>query len=159
MDKFDLIFRGEILPGHDLAKVKARFGHAMQIDDPKRVEAFFSGRPITIRRSLEKEAAAQYYAKMRRIGAVPHLEKVVPESVKVEARPESIAPATPVTPEKPELTPEPPNKAAPKRQPKPKVAAVAREARQPAKAGVLASESAAPEQSQSWPPCGETSVT
>ncbi len=70
MDKYNLTFNGEILPGQDLAEVKARFAKALAIDDPSRVALFFSGKEVTLRQNLDKSNAEAFYTKMYRTGAV-----------------------------------------------------------------------------------------
>ncbi len=76
MNKFNLTFSGEILAGHDPVRVKLRFGKMFAIDDPVRLERFFSGQTIILRRNLERKAAAQYYHELQLLGIVPALVKV-----------------------------------------------------------------------------------
>ncbi len=76
MNRFNLTFSGEILAGHDPARVKLRFGKMFAIDDPVRLERFFSGQTIILRRNLERKAAAQYYHELQLLGVVAALVKV-----------------------------------------------------------------------------------
>ncbi len=76
MNRFNLTFSGEILAGHDPARVKLRFGKMFAIDDPVRLERFFSGQTIILRRNLERKAAAQYYHELHLLGVVAALVKV-----------------------------------------------------------------------------------
>jgi hypothetical protein len=78
LDKFNLKFQGEILPGRDPAEVKQLFAREFYIDNPNRVEAFFSGREIILRRNLEKDEAAKVFVALRKIGVVTHIVKVEP---------------------------------------------------------------------------------
>jgi len=80
VDKYNLTFNGEILPGQDLAEVKTRFAEALAIEDPSRVSLFFSGKEITLRRNLDKSTAEAFYTKMYRIGAVLKLVGVEKET-------------------------------------------------------------------------------
>ncbi len=76
MNRFNLCFSGEILPGEDPALVRQRFAQLFGIDDQARVEQFFSGKPITLRRNLDRKAAGQCYQDMHKIGAVAQLVKL-----------------------------------------------------------------------------------
>jgi hypothetical protein len=87
VNKFNLTFSGEILADHDPARVKLRFGKMFAIDDPVRLERFFSGQTIILRRNLERKAAAQYYHELHLIGLVATLVKVTAsESAGVDAK-------------------------------------------------------------------------
>ena len=76
MNKFNLTFKGEILPGEEPERVKSRFGKMFAINDPVRLERFFSGESIILRRNLERKAAAEYFQKLRRLGVEAQLVKV-----------------------------------------------------------------------------------
>ena len=78
MNKFNLTFWGEIQPGRDPATVKARFARLFDIQDPERLEHFFSGESITLRRNLERKVAAEYFAKLHKLGVEAELVKVDP---------------------------------------------------------------------------------
>ncbi|MCR9103738.1 MAG: hypothetical protein NXI15_00475 [Gammaproteobacteria bacterium] len=81
MNRFNLTFSGEILSGEQPREVRQRFAEAFQIADPERLERFFSGEPIILRRNLERKEAAQCYQEMRRLGIVAELVKVTPEEL------------------------------------------------------------------------------
>ncbi len=74
--RFNLTFSGEILPGTDAATARRHFGQLFQIHDPTRVERFFSGTTVTLRRNLEQKAAAAWFVRMRGLGLQAHLEAV-----------------------------------------------------------------------------------
>jgi hypothetical protein len=78
VNTFNLTFWGEILEGHDHQKVKARFGKMFAIEEPERLEQFFSGDTIILRRNLERKVAAEYYSKLRKLGVEVKLVKVDP---------------------------------------------------------------------------------
>lgn len=80
MSKFNLRFWGEILPGRDPAQVKARFAKLFGIEDPVRLERFFSGDDVILRRNLDRKTAAEYFAKLRKLGVEAELVKVAPEA-------------------------------------------------------------------------------
>ncbi len=87
MDKFNLTFDGEILAGANLAEVKVRFAQALGIEDPARVEPFFSGKRVTLRRNVDRSTAEAFYTKMHRAGAILKLEQVQPKSVAQHPKP------------------------------------------------------------------------
>ncbi|MEZ5571341.1 MAG: MAP7 domain-containing protein [Halioglobus sp.] len=76
MNRFNLTFSGEIIAGHDPAEVKLRFGKLFAIDDPVRLDRFFSGETITLRRNLERKEAAHCYHELHLLGAVGALVKI-----------------------------------------------------------------------------------
>lgn len=76
MNRFNLTFSGEILPGEDPEQVKLRFAEMFSIDDPERLERFFSGEAIILRRNLERKAAAECYQELRNVGVAVALVKV-----------------------------------------------------------------------------------
>ena len=76
MNRFNLTFSGEILPGHEPEQVKLLFGKMFAIDDPVRLERFFSGETIILRRNLERKTAAEYFQKLRQLGVETELVKI-----------------------------------------------------------------------------------
>lgn len=78
MNKFNLTFWGEILPGKDPQQVKLRFAKLFGIDDPERVDHFFSGETITLRRNLDRKVAGEYFHKLHKLGVTAELVKVEP---------------------------------------------------------------------------------
>jgi hypothetical protein len=69
VNKFNLTFRGEILPDMDPAQVKTRLGELLGIDDPDMLAECFSGETVILRRDLDRKSAADYYAKLTKLGA------------------------------------------------------------------------------------------
>ena len=92
MEKFNICFSGETLPEHDLATVKQGFARWFHIQENYRVDAFFSGQQITLRRNLDKAEAAGVFVALRQMGIVTHIEKVEAEEV-ILAGAEQAAPA------------------------------------------------------------------
>ncbi|MFT4517981.1 MAG: hypothetical protein ACI9JM_000358 [Halioglobus sp.] len=118
MNKFNLTFHGEILSGHDPEQVKLRFAKMFSIDDPVRLEKFFSGQSIILRRNLDRKAAAELFQNLRTLGVVAELVKITAG----EAAPEiATAPAPPSKPksEKNKKTTGAGSQKAPKADPKP----------------------------------------
>ncbi|MBK6512134.1 MAG: hypothetical protein IPG06_23615 [Haliea sp.] len=76
MNRFNLTFSGEIVEGQDPELVKLRFANKFAIDDPVRLERFFSGQTVILRRNLERKDAAQVYHELQLLGVVAALVKV-----------------------------------------------------------------------------------
>lgn len=94
MNKFNLTFSGEILDGHKADEVKASFARLFAIDDPRRIEQFFSGETIVLRRNLNRQTAAEYFLKTRNIGAATELVKAPVKQPANDPASGSPAPAT-----------------------------------------------------------------
>jgi hypothetical protein len=75
VEKFNISFRGEILPGHDPETAKNRFAQLFSIDDAQQVNAIFSGKEIVLRRNLDKKDAAMLFKALRDFGVVTHVKK------------------------------------------------------------------------------------
>ena len=102
MNKFNLTFTGKILPGYDPERVKAEFGRLFLIDEPARIEQFFAGKSVTLRRNLDRKAAGTLYAKLHKAGADVALEKVPDAEQQAELPEKSPEPQpTPQTPVQP----------------------------------------------------------
>jgi hypothetical protein len=99
VNKFNLTFSGKILTGLDPAEVKLRFGKMFAIEDPARLERFFTGQTIILRRDLERKAAAQYFRELHELGMVAELVKVT-DDVTIEPQTATAAPQdAPATPD------------------------------------------------------------
>jgi len=67
-NEFDIIFRGDIVLGHQLGDVKARLQQLFKID-AERVNALFSGRPVPLKRQLDRATAEKYKQVLEKAGA------------------------------------------------------------------------------------------
>ncbi|NIB42915.1 hypothetical protein HBA55_25130 [Pseudomaricurvus alkylphenolicus] len=65
---FDIVFRGDILPGQQLLEVKKRLAQLFKADEQK-INSLFTGAAIPLKRNLEKSAAERYQAALRQAGA------------------------------------------------------------------------------------------
>lgn len=70
--RYDLLFRGDIVPGRRLDEVKAHVRDLFQIDDA-RLASLFSGRPVLIRRDLGATEAERYRSALVEAGALVEL--------------------------------------------------------------------------------------
>ncbi|MEM9256063.1 MAG: hypothetical protein AAGA91_11475 [Pseudomonadota bacterium] len=84
MSRFNLTFSGEIHDGKAADQVKEGFGKLFAIDDPQRLERFFSGQAVTLRRNLGRKEAAEVYRTLNDLGLVAELVKI-PESEEAAA--------------------------------------------------------------------------
>lgn len=67
--EFDIIFRGDIVFGHQLAEVKARLQQLFKADAAK-VDALFTGRPVPLKRNLDEATANKYRDALLKAGAM-----------------------------------------------------------------------------------------
>ena len=66
--KYDIYFRGEILPGADAAQVKSAIAQIFNADAAK-LAILFSGKVNTIKKSVDKATAAKYQQAFKKAGA------------------------------------------------------------------------------------------
>ncbi len=98
--KYDIYFRGEILPGADAAQVKSAIAQIFKADDAK-LAILFSGKVNTIKKSVDKATAAKYQQAFKKAGAkaVITLAKQVqssePPAAPVTAQQENVPPSKP----------------------------------------------------------------
>lgn len=69
---FDVVFRGDLLPGQQLPEVKERLAGLFKTD-LARVEPLFSGAVVTLKRNLDAVTAEKYQAVLRAAGAAVEL--------------------------------------------------------------------------------------
>lgn len=91
-ERFDLIFRGDIVLGQSLAEVKQRLQQLLKTDAAK-IEKLFSGRPVALKRGLDQATGEKYQQVLRKAGAQVSL--VPAESAPGGARPERVSPRQP----------------------------------------------------------------
>ncbi len=66
--EFDIIFRGDIVFGHQLAEVKLKLQQLFKVD-ATRVDALFTGRPVPLKRKLDEATANKYREVLLKAGA------------------------------------------------------------------------------------------
>ena len=71
-EQYDVYFRGDIAPGHQMVEVRQRLQALFKLDD-ERAAKLFSGRPLAIRRDLDKDGAEQYRDSLLKAGALVEL--------------------------------------------------------------------------------------
>lgn len=72
-----LVFRGEVLPGHEPAAVRSAVAGALKLD-AARAERLFSGKRVVVRRAVDAAKARRYVALFAVMGAVLHTEPARP---------------------------------------------------------------------------------
>lgn len=76
--RFEVIFRGDVVPGQSLLDVKQRLSELFGAPSAK-VDQMFSGRPVVIKRDLDEEAAERYRTALKDAGALVELRSVDPD--------------------------------------------------------------------------------
>jgi hypothetical protein len=87
---FDIVFRGDIVFGQNLAEVKLRLQRLFKADAAK-VDGLFCGRPVPLKRNLEQAAAEKYRAVLQQAGIEVQLRPAVaaPQAQSSGADPQS----------------------------------------------------------------------
>lgn len=65
---YDIIFRGDILPGQQLSDVKERLSRLFKTD-PAKINALFSGAAVPLKRNLDQATAEKYRLVLKQAGA------------------------------------------------------------------------------------------
>ncbi|MBK1644628.1 hypothetical protein CKO25_08190 [Thiocapsa imhoffii] len=66
--RFDLTYRGEVLPEADPLAVRARLAAAFKLD-PAGIERLFDGHPVVVKRDVDASTRARYQELFHRAGA------------------------------------------------------------------------------------------
>lgn len=93
---FNVIFRGDVLPGQNLAEVKARFAQLFKMDVAK-AEGFFSGKPVVLKPNCDRATADKFKAVLEQAGAMVEIRAVAPAQP-VAAPPTSKPASVPAAP-------------------------------------------------------------
>lgn len=67
-EKYNLIFRGDIVLGHNILEVKQRLEKLFKTDATQ-IERLFTGRPVAIKKALPEAEAQRYQAALHKAGA------------------------------------------------------------------------------------------
>lgn len=89
MKTFEILFRGDIQFGQNLHDVKLKLQQLFKIDAAK-VDALFSGKPVVLKRGLDKSSAEKYQEVLTKAGALVELVSAVTEQSK-PAQPKPVA--------------------------------------------------------------------
>lgn len=91
--EFDIIFRGDIVFGHQLTEVKLKLQQLFKVDAAK-VDALFTGRPVPLKRKLDEATAHKYREVLLKAGAQV---EICPS----DSNPATVAPAPKPAPVRP----------------------------------------------------------
>lgn len=100
---FDIIFRGDIVFGHQLAEVKVKLQQLFKVDAAK-IDALFTGRPVPLKRNLDEATANKYRDVLLKAGAMVEVcssdksPANSPSKPAVPVRSQPMAPIAPVAP-------------------------------------------------------------
>lgn len=100
MNRYEVAFRGELVPGTPLEQVQANLARLFQAD-AQRIAALFSGRRVVIKQNLDAEAAEKYRVTLERAGARVEINPIVDGSEEIELTAPAESPdegALPATP-------------------------------------------------------------
>jgi hypothetical protein len=105
---FNVVFRGEILPGHSLADVKARFAQLFKMDLAK-AENFFSGKPLALKANCDRATADKFKTVLEQAGAAVEIraaatQTLAPQAATPAAQPVSAPAPQPAAPAAPAAT-------------------------------------------------------
>lgn len=89
--KVDVVFRGDIAPGQNILDVREGVQKLFKADE-QQLQRLFSGRPVTIRRGLDRAQADQYRKALLEAGALVELKPAKGDSQASEAGVAELAP-------------------------------------------------------------------
>ncbi|MGK0249325.1 MAG: hypothetical protein ACI910_002067 [Oleispira sp.] len=92
--KYDVYFRGEVVPGADEAVVKAAIARIFNADDAK-LKQLFSGKVNTIKKSVDKATAAKYQHAFKKAGAKAVITAAKVDSGSLNSESKATAPQPP----------------------------------------------------------------
>lgn len=117
-DLYSIIFRGDILPGHQLTEVRQRMAQLFKLDDAK-LATVFSGKPVVLKKDCDLATAEKMKAVLNKAGAEVEIKSGSPTTAPLAPPPPSApkpvaaAPVAPPRPAAPSVAPPPPRPAAP----------------------------------------------
>jgi hypothetical protein len=74
MDKYDIVFKGEVMPNLEVERVKAALSRIFNCNE-ERIAKLFGGGPKTLKSGLDREAAEKYRDVLRNAGAIVYLRR------------------------------------------------------------------------------------
>lgn len=81
--KYDIYFRGEVLPDHDETQVRQSIAKLFKANDAK-LDQLFSGKVNVVKKSVDKATAAKYQQAFKKAGAKAVITLAKDEQVKDE---------------------------------------------------------------------------
>lgn len=99
--EFDIIFRGDIVFGHQLAEVKLKLQQLFKADAAK-IDSLFTGRPVPLKRNMDEATAQKYRDALIKAGAMVEICSSDTSPANAPAKPLPVRDPRPVR--KPEWT-------------------------------------------------------
>ena len=81
-EAYSVVMTGKIIEGFDLDQVKANVSRLFKLNG-EQLEKMFSGKPVTIRRGIDKEQAVRLRSALTKAGALAAVKTVRPAAEKV----------------------------------------------------------------------------
>jgi hypothetical protein len=76
----NLVFRGDIAPGHNFMAVRQRLKDMFRLDDDG-INRLFCGRPVTIKKNLAEAEAQKWAAALLKAGALVEVQPNAPDQL------------------------------------------------------------------------------
>ncbi len=95
--RYQIIVKGQLVDGFELEAVKRNVAKLFKTE-PARIEALFSGQPVTVKKDLDEAGARKYMLALRQAGLVSKgrpMPPAAPAPTPVESRASPAASATP----------------------------------------------------------------
>ena len=73
--RFNVIFRGELTPSSEIEQVKRNIAALYKVPTTK-IESWFTGRHITVKKNLDLSTANKYKNVLEKAGAICYLEEI-----------------------------------------------------------------------------------
>ncbi|MEO0443165.1 MAG: hypothetical protein AAFZ92_05410 [Pseudomonadota bacterium] len=86
---YAVIFRGDIMPGHQLIKVKENLQKVFAVDE-QRINQLFTGQPVSLKKNLSREAAQRYQSLLRKAGADVTIKDLQPDATAASHQPTEV---------------------------------------------------------------------
>lgn len=88
---FDILFRGDIKPGENVADVKQRVA-ALFKQDPQKINHLFSGKVQYLKRAVDQTTAEKYKTALHKAGAIVQIKPAEESGISVSPAPEKAEP-------------------------------------------------------------------
>lgn len=73
-ERFEVVFRGDVVAGLPVMEVKQRLAQLFNAD-AERIDKMFFGRPVVVKRNLDRETAEHYQSSLLKAGALVDIRK------------------------------------------------------------------------------------
>jgi uncharacterized protein YbjQ (UPF0145 family) len=93
-DRFNVVFKGEVLPGVDPTAARKTVAQLLKVDAAK-AEQLFSGQPAVLRRDVDLPTAEKIQRTLKNAGVTCELAPVGGAEPAMEAAPDEVPPAPP----------------------------------------------------------------